>query len=121
IEARRLPKDTDENKAARDAAILAANKGATLVPLDVMKRSLDALELAELMVEKGNPSSLSDAEVAGLMAGAGASGAYYNVLINLQGLEDENFCAQTIREAKDLYEQSRRRAEALRSAVLSKL
>ncbi len=121
IEARRLPKDSDQNKAARQKAILDANKQATLVPLSVMERALEAVEIAELMVEKGNPNSLSDAGVAGLMARASAEGAYYNVLINLQGLEDEEFCAQSRSKAQDLSQKVKAKAQALHEAVIAKL
>jgi glutamate formiminotransferase/formiminotetrahydrofolate cyclodeaminase len=121
IAARRLPKDTEKNQADRLAAILAANKQATLVPLSVMASSLEAVELAELMVERGNPNSVSDAGVAGLMARASADGAYYNVLINLQGLEDEIFCAQSLSEAQELHEKVRLRADALHEKVIAKL
>src|SRR5579875_3139465 len=121
IAARRLPRDTPENAAARLAAVAEANKKATLVPLNVMRSSVEALELAELMVEKGNPSSLSDAGVAGLMARACAEGAYYNVLINLQGIEDKGFFAETESRAREIYEQVRRRAGTLHELVLSKL
>ncbi len=89
-----LPKKTDEDKAARAAAILEANKGATRVPLEVLERCEEAASLAAAMVAGGNPNSLSDAGVAGLCAVAAAKGAYYNVLINLDGLEDPAFVAE---------------------------
>ena len=95
-----LPKKSAEDKAARTAAILEANKGATLVPLEVLERCNEAAELAAAMVADGNPNSLSDAGVAGLCAGAAAKGAYYNVLINIDGLEDEAFVTM-VRERAD--------------------
>ena len=84
--AMRLPKTTDNEKAAREAAIDAANRGATLVPLGVLRRSLDALKLAEIAARRGNPNSLSDAGVAALTGLACAEGAFYNVRINLKSL-----------------------------------
>jgi glutamate formiminotransferase/formiminotetrahydrofolate cyclodeaminase len=44
-----------------------------------------------MVTEKGNRNSLSDAGVAGLTAAAAAEAALYNVMINLKGIEDENF------------------------------
>ena len=67
-----LPKKSDEDKAARTLAIQEANKGATLVPLEVLERCKEAAELAAAMVAEGNPNSLSDAGVAGVCAAAAA-------------------------------------------------
>ena len=93
--AMKLPKKTDEEKAARAAAMEAANKGATLVPLGVLQRCVPALELAREMARHGNRNSISDSGVGGLMGRAAAEGAWYNVLINLKGLEDKAFVEQT--------------------------
>jgi glutamate formiminotransferase/formiminotetrahydrofolate cyclodeaminase len=92
--AMKLPKKTDEEKTARAAAMEAANKGATLVPLGVLQRCVPALELAREMARCGNRNSISDAGVGGLMGRAAAEGAYYNVLINLKGMEDKVFVEQ---------------------------
>ncbi len=56
------------------------------MPLKVLALHKDAARLSALALEKGNPSSLSDAGVAAQAARAGALAAYYNVLINLSGL-----------------------------------
>jgi glutamate formiminotransferase/formiminotetrahydrofolate cyclodeaminase len=121
IEARRMPKATDEEKHAREAAILEANKQATLVPLWVLKSTLTAVELAELVIEKGNPNSLSDGGVAASAARAAAEGAYYNVLINLSGIEDKQFSDSTREEANKFLFEVRRRCESLHETMLSKL
>ncbi len=99
MDAMRLPKKSDKDKAARMEAIENATKEATLVPLGVLKRSLEAAKLARSAVEKGNTSSISDAGVAALSARTAAEGAYLNVLINLPGIEDEKFKADTLKEA----------------------
>ena len=85
IDARRLPKKTDEEIAARDEAIKLANRGATMVPLEVLERNVPVLDLTAKVASKGNPNSLSDAGVAALCCMTCAEGAYYNVLINLAG------------------------------------
>jgi len=126
IDARRLPKASPEEAARRDQAIIDANKHATLVPLRVMKMCSSSFDLIEQAVEKGNPNSLSDAGVAGLMALAGTEGAYYNVLINLDGFDKNDkglneFVKTTEKEATDLMEKTRQRAEKVRQKVLQKL
>ena len=100
--AARLPKKTDEDKAARQEAMEAANKQATLVPFGVLKRSWQAAELARRIVECGNKNSVSDAGVAALTARSAAEGAYLNVRINLPGIGDEKFKTETLKEADEI-------------------
>ncbi len=85
----RLPKKTADDIEIRDAAMARANFGAALVPLEVLERSVEALELATDAATQGNPNSVSDAGVAGACAEAAARGASLNVRINLPGLDDE--------------------------------
>jgi glutamate formiminotransferase/formiminotetrahydrofolate cyclodeaminase len=102
MDAMRLPKKTDEDKAAREAAIQKANKEATLVPLNVLRRAKEAAEEARKIVEKGNRNSVSDGGVAALTARAAAEGAYLNIRINLPGVVDEEFKSRTLAEAEKI-------------------
>ena len=85
----RLPRKTDEDRAARDLAMAAANRAATIVPLEVLEHGVTALELALAAAREGNPNSVSDAGVAGACALAAAEGASLNVRINLEGLDGD--------------------------------
>jgi len=87
------PKKTGEQKAQRDAAIQQATKDACLVPLNVMKNSIEVLKLAKLVAEKGNENAASDAGVASLMACSAVFGAGLNVKINLPGIDFPGECA----------------------------
>ena len=100
--AARLPKKTDEDKAARQEAMDKANKEATLVPLNVLRRTWEAAQLARRIAEKGNKNSVSDAGVAALTARAAAEGAYLNVAINLPGITDKDFKTETLKEAGEI-------------------
>ena len=91
MEAFKLPKGSDEQAAARDKAVEEANKEAALVPLEVMKKSLEVLRQAKTVAEKGNETSITDAGVAGLMGRAAVEGARYNVRINLTSVSDADF------------------------------
>jgi len=86
-----LPKKSIEEKKARGRAIRAATRHATLVPLQVLERTVEAVECAAVAIASGNKNAKSDAGVAALTARACAEGAYYNVCINLQSLKDEEF------------------------------
>ena len=84
-----LPKKTDEEKAARSAAIRAANLEATEVPFHTVELCLAGLKTAQTIVGKSNPNAASDLGVAALNLLAGAKGAWLNVKINLPGVKDE--------------------------------
>lgn len=116
-----MPKKTDEQRAARAAAILDASKEATLVPLRVLERTLDVLALAEVVARDGNRNSLSDAGVAVLMARAAAEGAYFNVLINLDGLDDPEFVDATRSQADELHDAAYAKSAELTAAVTAAL
>jgi len=84
-----LPKESAEEKAARSAAIQAANKYAAEIPLRVMETAAKSFPLLAEMAEKGNPASISDVGVGLLAVRACIEGAALNVRINLAGLKDE--------------------------------
>lgn len=88
-----MPKGTDEEKAARAAALEAATLYATQVPLRTMETALEALPLCLAMAREGNPASASDAGVGALAAVAGIRGAALNVRINAAGLKDRTAAA----------------------------
>ena len=86
-----LPKKTDEEKAARSAAIQEATKFATEVPFQTMQKSFEAFEVCRAMVEWGNPASVTDGGVGALAARSAVMGAHLNVKINASSLKDEAF------------------------------
>lgn len=83
-----LPKSTDEEKAARKAAIDNATIYAIKIPFRTMELSFKSFDLAKSMAEIGNPNSVSDAGVGALCARAAVKGAYLNVVINAQDLKE---------------------------------
>ncbi len=86
-----LPKTTDEEKAARTAAIQSATRYATEIPFRTMERTFDAFEIIKEMATHGNPNSASDAGVGALCARSAVMGAYLNVKTNAAGLKDREF------------------------------
>lgn len=108
-----MPKQTEGQKAARGKAIQEATKKATLEPLGTLERARASLDCALAVAERGSPNSLSDAGVAGLMGRAAAYGAYYNVLINLPGIEDKKWCEEVRSRADKLLAEAKKRAEEI--------
>ena len=101
-----LPKGTDEEKAARSAAIQEATLYATQVPLKTMKASFRAFDICKAMAEEGNPASVSDAGVGALAARAAVLGACLNVKINASSLKDLEQADALVAEANELARQA---------------
>ena len=95
-----MPKGTDEEKAARSAAMQEALKGAALEPIKTMQAAFECLKLIALAYGKINTNCLSDFGSAALCALASARSAWLNVKINLSGLKDEEFKEKTGTEAR---------------------
>ena len=98
----RLPKASDDEKAARTRAIQSALQGATTVPLDTLRVCAEALRHARVVTEHGNASAASDASVGVGLLRAAAAGAHANVQTNLGGIKDEAFKTTTGEEAARL-------------------
>jgi formiminotetrahydrofolate cyclodeaminase len=88
MEALRLPRASDAEKAARKAALARANLEATEVPLAAAEGCARALALAADLLPRGNRNATSDVGTAAALASAGLRGALLNVRINLGGLAD---------------------------------
>jgi methenyltetrahydrofolate cyclohydrolase len=101
----RRPKGSDEEKAARAAAIQEALRAAIATPLDVMKACAAAIEEASTVAALGNASASSDAEVGLELLTAGLRGAKMNVEINLGSVKDTAYVAK-IRDEVGAYEKS---------------
>ena len=70
-----MPKETEEEKAARSAALQDATLYATQVPLRTMQTTFKVFEIVKAMAEQGNPNSVSDAGVGALAARSAVLGA----------------------------------------------
>lgn len=108
-----LPKNTEQEKQERKAAIAEATRNATLIPYKVMETAVEAYELIRAMVEKGNPNSVTDAGVGALALRACISGAFLNVRINVQSLEKSEFTDSVVTKATMLEEKSQALAEEI--------
>lgn len=97
-----MPKTTDEEKAARSAALQVATLYATEVPLRTMKAAERVFEIVKAMAEQGNPNSVSDAGVGALAARSAVLGARLNVRINAAGLKDKVKAAELVGEADEI-------------------
>jgi glutamate formiminotransferase / formiminotetrahydrofolate cyclodeaminase len=121
LAAMRLPKGSEEEQAARAAAIEEANKQATRIPFQVAEACLPALELVEAVAARGNANSLSDAGVAALILGTALDGAAMNVRINLAAIGDRDWARDLEGRTRALQDQLHVRRRALIESVEARL
>jgi len=101
VGAYKQPKGTDEEKAARSAAIQKAMRAAIAAPLDVMRACAAAAEQGVVVAALGNPSASSDVRVGFELLGAGLRGAKLNVEINLGSVKDAAYVETVRREVEE--------------------
>jgi len=94
VAAYRLPKATDEEKAARKRAVQDAMRVATDVPMETARASASLITIARVVAERGNPNAKSDTAVAVQMAQVGMGGALANVEVNVDSVGDEAYATR---------------------------
>ena len=113
----KMPKETDEEKAARSAAIQEATKYAAQVPLEVARRACALMPLIAEVALKGNQNAVTDACVAMMSARNAVLAAVLNVRINLSSLKDTELAARLQAEADGLEQQACQQEQALLNKV----
>ncbi len=116
-----LPKESDEDKAARSAAIQAGLKAATDAPLACARACAQAIDLALRVAEKGNRGVISDAGVGALAAQAALRSAALNVFINVPMIKDAEFAQSRKAEIEALLASATARAEQAYQVTASRL
>ena len=121
IEAMRMPKDTEAERAERERAMQNGYKAATHVPLQTVEHCRDVLRICREIAELADPEMASDVGAGALLAQAGARAAAYNVRINLRHITDESFVKQMANDVETLVSESAELADAVAAAVEKKL
>lgn len=117
VAAFRLPKSSEEEKAARAMRIQEALRGATETPLEGMRACVEAMQLAATVARFGNANAASDVKVGLELLGAGLRGAGLNVEINLASVKDHAYVA-AMKEETHRLEMEAARAHAAAIAAL---
>ncbi|MEG0919256.1 MAG: cyclodeaminase/cyclohydrolase family protein [Anaerovoracaceae bacterium] len=120
-EAFKLPKATEEEKAARSQAIRQATVGATEVPFWVMTLGYKGLRVARDLVGQSNPNAASDVGVAALNLNSTIKGAWLNVKINLPGLKNPQLEQEFINKAEEILAKCDKLTEEIYDKVLVSL
>jgi|APSaa5957512493_1039668.scaffolds.fasta_scaffold00046_37 glutamate formiminotransferase/formiminotetrahydrofolate cyclodeaminase len=116
MDAGRLPSKTETEKSDKKSAMEKAAKNGVNIPMETAESALKILEMTAVLVEKGNPNSVSDAGVAAEMAHGAVRGGIMNVRINLSGIGDQEFVKEAIEKSETLI----RKADSLQDEIYSK-
>jgi len=117
MEAFALPKNTEDEKAARSSAIEDASKYAMEIPFKTAQIALQSMDIMEKMVEIGNPNSITDAGVGALCARTAVIGAVMNVRINASGIKDKTFTLNLIAKALEMEKSAESKENEIRNAI----
>jgi formiminotetrahydrofolate cyclodeaminase len=119
MEAYRLPKETDEEKALRNGKIQEAMKTAALVPMEVAERAYAMLDSIIETIRKGNKNAVTDGMVGLMTCRTAVMGALLNVRINLGGIHDPLFVAGLREKCNRIEEDTLRREREMIDWVAS--
>lgn len=114
-----MPKATDEEKAARSAAIQQGLVKCTETPFEMMELAAETVELTESLLGRFNESAASDLGVAALSLRAAVQGAWLNVLINIGSLKNKELAEDYRHRGAALVERVLTRADRIYETVLT--
>lgn len=116
-----MPKGTDEEKAARRAAMQEALKVCTKIPFTMLGFCVEALKNINAIVGKSNQSAASDLGVAAVSLSAAVRGAWLNVLINIGGIKDTEFVQDKKDQGTALVAEAEKLAENIYKNIVEEL
>jgi methenyltetrahydrofolate cyclohydrolase len=107
LNARRLPKNNEEEKGARSEAIERTTKDATETPLRNARAAFKVLELLRILMDIGNPNVRTDVAIGAQLAYASLKSSQYNILTNIPGIKDKAFTESCRKEAANFVRRAR--------------
>ena len=102
MRALKLPKETEEEKKIRTAALQQGLKEATEAPLAIAESAAKIFPMAEAVVKRGNKGAVSDGLIAAMLARTAVVGALFNVKINLASIKDESYVSELEKRVEKL-------------------
>ncbi len=121
MEAFKLPKKTAEQKEERKAKIQIALKDAALTPLKTMEEVSKVCKYAKEVMNYVPGSVISDIGVSALLSESALNGAYYNVLINLKYIKDEEFNRDLRKKAESIMNETKKLINEIKETIGNKM
>ena len=116
-----MPKNTEEEKAKKAQVMEKVLKDACSVPMEIMEKCCEAIDLIEIFAQKGSVIAISDAGVGAAFCKAALEGASLNVYINTKSMADREYADSLNRKADEMLEVYSKKAEAIFGQVMGRL
>lgn len=116
-----LPAGTEEERAYKDQVMEENLKKASQVPLELMEKTMEILEILEELGEKGSVMAVSDVGAGLQMARAALTGALMNVLINTRGMKCRETAEAYKEHAMKMLREGTERADRCYQAIAERL
>lgn len=116
-----MPKNTEEEKAKKAEVMAKVLKEACSVPMEIMEKCCEAIDLIEVFAEKGSVIAISDAGVGAAFLRSALQGASLNVYINTKSMEDREYADQLNAKADQMLEIYSKKAEQIFLQVKGRL
>jgi len=116
-----LPKETEEEKEYKAKVMEEALVTASLVPIEIMEKCCEALDVIEEFAAKGSVIAISDAGVAASCCKAALIGVSFNVYINTKCMQDEEYAAKLNKKSDEMIEKYGKLADDIIESVMNRI
>lgn len=116
-----MPKETEEEKAEKEMVMAVVLKDACAVPLEIMVKCCEAIDLIEEYAAKGSALAISDAGVGVIFCKSALQGASLNVFINTSSMADKEYADKINQEADKMLFEYTMKADEIYAEVFSRL
>lgn len=116
-----MPKETEEEKAEKENVMAQVLRDAAEVPLEIMRKCCQVIELQGEFAEKGSRLAVSDAGVGVIFCKSALQGASLNVFINTKSMKDRELAEKIDREADEMLREYTMKADEIFASVFHEL
>jgi formiminotetrahydrofolate cyclodeaminase len=116
-----MPRETEEEKAEKARVMAIVLKDACSVPMEIMEKCCEAIDVIEEFAAKGSALAISDAGVGVAFCKGALLGASLNVFINTKSMADKEYAAELNAKADKMIEDYSKKADAIFEAVTARL
>ena len=116
-----MPRNTEEEKAEKARVMEIVLKDACSVPMEIMERCCEAIDLIEVFAEKGSTLAISDAGVGATFCKAALEGAALNVVINTKSRKNREYADELNKKADEMLSVYTKKAEEIYQSVAARL
>lgn len=116
-----MPRATEEEKAEKARVMAIVLKEACAVPMEIMEKCCEAIDVIEEFAAKGSALAISDAGVGVVFCKAALLGASLNVFINTKSMEDKEYAASLNEKADKMITDYSKKADEIFATVNARL